>query len=127
MTKEQKLTLVKWLGQQELEASSQAEDIQDNADMIAFFKERASQFRIASAYYKSLRCKAPDPAIDDRMAEDPAGVFQQCLHWSIATSNDMRKAAAKDDIRTRIHCHALAGALLDVLEFLNAGRNQGQE
>jgi len=127
MTKEHRLTLVKWLGQQEREAIIQAEDIQDNADMIAFFKERASQFRIASAYYKSLRCKAPDPAIDDRMAEDPAGVFQQCLRSTICKSKSMLKAAAKDDIRTRIRCYALSGALLEVSEFLNAGRNQGQE
>lgn len=120
----QKFTLVKWLGQQEREASRHAEDIQDDADMIAFFKERASQFRIASAYYKSLRCKAPVPAIDDRMAEDPAGVFQQCLQSTICKSKSMRKAAAKDDIRTRIRCDALAGALLEVLEFLNSGRNK---
>ena len=127
MKTKQKLTLVKWLGQQEREARRQAAENQDDADMIAFFKERASQFRIASTYYKSLRCKAPDPAIDDRMAEDPAGVFQQCLQSTIVTLNDLRKTAAKDNIRVRIRCDARVDAFSEVLEFLNAGRNQGQE
>jgi len=127
MTNEQIDNLQEWLMQRELEAYRQAAKRSNNTKRTTYFKERAGAFQNALTYYKSLRCKAKVPEGDNRIAKDPAGVFQQCLHWSIATSNDMRKAAAKDDIRTRIRCHALAGALLDVLEFLNAGRNQGQE
>jgi len=126
MTNEQNDNLQEWLVQKEREASTKANRL-GNAEIVIFFKERAGAFQNALTYYKSLRCKAKVPEGDDRIAKDPAGVFQQCLHWSIATSNDLRETAAKYNIRFRIRCDARTDALSEVLEFLNAGRNQGQE